>query len=138
MSYPHTLMNLLRCVSAVAAIAWLPVAHAQLYAREAPPGSAFIHVFNGTAVGGVNAQIGDKAQPPLLPYSASAYVFLPPGECIVQVGSRKQSFQLEGNHYYTVSATADGLQLFEFHTALTGLKAMIGLLNLMPGTTLAL
>ena len=137
MSYQHR-MNLLRCAFAVAAIAWLPLAHAQLYAREAPPNSAFIHVFNATPVGGVNVQIADKTQPPLLPYAASAYVFLPPGECTVQAGSHKQSFQLEGNHYYTVSATADGLQLFEFHEALTGLKAMIALFNLMPATTLAL
>jgi alginate O-acetyltransferase complex protein AlgF len=127
-----------RSAWAVAAFAWIPVAHAQLYAREAPPGSAFIHVFNATPVAGVNVQIGNQAQPPLLPFTASPFIFLPPGVCTVQAGSRSQSFTLEGNHYYTVSATADGLQLFESHEALTGLKAMIAFFNLMPGTTLAL
>jgi len=62
--------------AAAMAVAWASVAHAQLYAREAPPNSAFIHIFNATPVGGVNAQIGDKSQPPLLPYAASAYIFL--------------------------------------------------------------
>jgi alginate O-acetyltransferase complex protein AlgF len=124
--------------AALMAAAWACVAHAQLYAREAPPNSAFIHIFNATPVGGVNAQIGDKSQPPLLPYAASTYIFLPPGNFLVQAGSHKQSFTLEANHYYTVACTADGLQLFEFHEPLTGLKATIAFFNLLSGTTLAL
>jgi len=137
MSHKHT-FSLLASAAMAVALAWSPAAHAQLYAREAPPNSAFIHIFNATPVAGVNAQIADRAQPPLLPYTASAFIFLPPGECAVQAGSRKQSFTLEGNHYYTVAASADGLHLFEFHEPLTGLKAMIALFNLMPGVTLAL
>jgi alginate O-acetyltransferase complex protein AlgF len=136
---PHKNMATL-FANAVAAVTftWASAAHAQLYAREAPPNSAFIHIFNATPVAGVNSQIGDKAQPPLLPYTASAFIFLPPGEFVVQAGSHKQSFTLEGNHYYTVTSTQDGLQLFEFHEPLTGLKATIAFFNLVPGATLAL
>jgi alginate O-acetyltransferase complex protein AlgF len=115
-----------------------PTVHAQLYAREAPPGSTFVHVFNATPSAGVNVGIGAKAQPPLLPYSASDYIFLPPGEHVVQVGSQQKSFNLESNRYYTVSADAAGLRLFELTEPLTKLKAILTLFNLLPGTTLAL
>jgi alginate O-acetyltransferase complex protein AlgF len=122
----------------ILAFAWSPSAHAQLYAREAPPGSTYIHVFNGTPASGMNVQIGDKALPSLLPYSATPFIFLPPGQYVVQAGASKQSFTLEGNHYYTVIASANGLQLLEAHEPLTKLKALIGFFNLMPGATLAL
>ena len=86
----------------------------------------------------MNVQIGDRGLPPLLPYTATAYIFLPPGQHTVRAGAHEQSFMLEGTHYYTVVASADGLKLFEAHEPLTRLKALIGLFNLMPGTTLAL
>ena len=117
---------------------WSSAAHAQLYAREAPPGSTFIHVFNSTPSTGVTVQIAERTLPPLLPYTATAYMFMPPGQVSVQAAGHKQSFALEGSHYYTVVANADGLKLFEAHEPLTRLKAMIGLFNLMPTATLAL
>jgi len=137
MSCKQTLIRFLS-VFAVLASGWSSVADAQLYAKEAPPGSAFIHVFNGTPASGMNVQIGDKTQPPLLPYSASTYIFVTPGVYVVQAGAHKQSFTLEANHYYTIAATATGLQPFEFSEALTGLKATIAMFNLLPTTTIAL
>jgi alginate O-acetyltransferase complex protein AlgF len=131
-------LKLLAGTFAVAALCGALPANAQLYAKQAPPGSAFVHVFNATASSGVSVQIGDAAQPRLLPYSATSYIFLPPGEHNVQVGARHQSFALEGDHYYTVCASAEGLQLLEFHQPLTGLKAMLAFFNLMPGVTLTL
>jgi len=132
------LFRLLGAVLVLGLVAFSPAARAQLYAREAPPGSTFVHVFNATAATGVPVQVGDKGLPALLPYSATSFMFLPPGEHSVQAGGRKQSFLLEGNHYYTVVSSADGLKLYEAHEPLTKLKALIGLYNLMPGTTLAL
>jgi alginate O-acetyltransferase complex protein AlgF len=117
---------------------FISTAHAQLYAREAPPGSAFIRVFNATPAGGVHVQIGDKSQPQLAPYTAGAYIFLPPGSYPVKVGAQNQAFQLDGDHYYTVSAAPDGLKLFDLHGELTKLKSMISLYNVMPQTTLSL
>jgi alginate O-acetyltransferase complex protein AlgF len=117
---------------------WSSMAEAQLYAREAPPGSAFIRVFNATPSSGVALQIGDKSQTPLLPFSASGYIFLPPGSYPVKVGSQSQTFKIEGDHYYTVSASSSGMTLFDLHGELTKLKSMISLYNVMPGTTLGL
>lgn len=131
-------IRLLGAAVVLALIAWSPAARAQLYAREAPPGSTFVHVFNATAATGVPVQVGEKGLPALLPYTATSFMFLPPGEHSVQAGGHKQSFMLEGSHYYTVVASADGLKLYEAHEPLTKLKALIGLYNLMPGTTLAL
>ena len=128
--------------SAVTCLVWflacMPVAHAQLYAREAPPGSAFIHVFNATPNTGVPVQIGDRSQPPLLPFTAGDYIFLPAGEYTVRAGPHSQSFKLESNHYYTVSGSATGLRLFGFNEPLTKLKATIALFNLTPDLTLTL
>ena len=119
-------------------LACIPVARAQLYAREAPPGSAFIHVFNATSGTGVPVQIADRVQPPLPPYTASAFIFVPPGEYVVRAGAHAQPFKLEGNHYYTVAANATGLRLFDFSEPLTKLKATIALFNLTPDLTLTL
>jgi alginate O-acetyltransferase complex protein AlgF len=134
----YAAIRLFGAVLAIALVAGSPAARAQLYAREAPPGSTFVHVFNATAATGVPVQVGDKVLPALLPYTATAFMFLPPGEHNVQAGGHKQSFKLEGTHYYTVVSSAEGLKLYEAHEPLTKLKALIGLYNLMPSTTLAL
>ena len=135
-----TQTRLIRILSACAVLAFasIPVAQAQLYAREAPPGSTFVHVFNATPSTGVSVTVGEKSLPPLLPYTATAYMFLPPGQHVIQAGNHKEAFALEGNHYYTVVANGDGLKLFDFHEPLTRLKAMIGLFNLLPNTPLSL
>lgn len=138
MAWRHSAVRFLAGAVVLAFAIWSPAARAQLYAREAPPGSTFVHVFNATAGTGVNVQIGDKVLPALLPYTATAFMFLPPGEHTVQAGAHKQSFKLEGNHYYTVVAHTDGLKLHEAHEPLTKLKALIGLFNLIPDATLAL
>ena len=121
----------------LASIAHAPLAHAQLYAREAPPNSAFIHVFNATP-SRVNVQIGERSQTPLQPYTATSFIFLPPAEYTVVVGRHTQSFRLEANHYYTVAAHTDDLKLLNFHEPLSRLKAAIALFNLMDGATLSL
>jgi hypothetical protein len=87
-------------VLATAALGGALPAKAQLYAKQAPPGSAFVHVFNDSASSGVSVQVGDVAQQALLPYTATSYIFLPPGTHTVQAGAHRQSFVLEGDHYY--------------------------------------
>jgi alginate O-acetyltransferase complex protein AlgF len=117
---------------------WSSRVQAQLYAREAPPGSTFIRVFNATTSGGVPVRIADKSQTPLLPYTAGGYIFLPPGSYPIKVGSQTQTFKFEGDHYYTISASNTGRTLFDLHGELTKLKSMISLYNVMPETTLGL
>lgn len=113
-------------------------AQAQLYAREAPSNSAYVRAFNNTANAGVNVKIGDKAQPALLSFTASHYMFLPPAEYQIKVGSHQKTVTLEGNHFYTAVETNDGIVMFELSGVLNRLKSMIAMFNLMPSTTLAL
>jgi len=122
----------------LASLAHVPMAQAQLYAREAPPNSAFIHVFNATPSAGVNVQIGAESQPPLPPYAATRFLFLAPGEYPVVVGARTQTFKLEANHYYTVTAGPEGMKLLEFEGPLSRLKVAIALFNLMTDMSVSL
>ena len=132
------LFNRLWVACSLAWMAHVPLAHAQLYAREAPPNSAFIHVFNATASQGLNVRIGVKSHAPLQPYTATPFIFLPPGEYPVTAGAQMQSFKLEANHYYTVAAGTSGLKLLEFHEPLSRLRAAIALFNLMTDMPLSL
>src|SRR3546814_7980548 len=66
-------------------------AHAGLYPPAAPPDSAFIRVFNDTAQGRLDAQLGDKKVPDAAPMDASAYVFMPPGQRSEEHTSELQS-----------------------------------------------
>lgn len=111
---------------------------AQLYAREAPPNSAFVRVFNNTANSGVTVKIGDKTQPPLLPFTASPYIFVPPGEYAVKVGSHQKSVALDANHFYTAVDGDSDLSLLELSGVLNRLKSMIAIFNLMPATTVSM
>src|SRR3546814_19231436 len=65
-------------------------AHAGLYPPAAPPDSAFIRVFNDTAQGRLDAQLGDKKVPDAAPMAASAYVFMPPGQYDAKIGGKQE------------------------------------------------
>jgi len=113
-------------------------AQAQLYAREAPAGSAFVRAYNNTAGAGVALTIANKIQPPMLSYAPSAYLFLPPGDVPLEVGPHSKTVKLLGGHYYTAVASADGIAMYELSGVLNRTKAMIALFNLMPDTTLGM
>jgi len=123
---------------ALLAMPLLPASAAQLYAREAPRGSAFMHFFNGTADPLAGLGIAGRQLPALAPYAAGGYVFLPPGNYAVDAGGSRQAQAFATNHFYTACATAAGLHIFEFQEPLPQLKALLGVINLMPGTTLTL
>lgn len=130
----RALLGLAVCFGAALA---LP-AQAQLYAREAPPNSAFIRAFNNTANTGVGVKIGEQTEPPLLSYAASAYLFREPGDVVLKVGPREKTVKLEANHFYTAVETSNGIVMFELSGVLNRLKAMIAIFNLMPATAVGL
>ncbi len=131
-------VGLARTLLVLLAAALAGPAQAQLYAREAPPNSAYVRAFNNTGNSGVNVKIGDKAQPALLPYTAGGYIFLSPAEYEIKVGPHSKTVPLEANHFYTAVESSNGIVMFELSGVLNRLKSMIAIFNLLPGTTFSL
>ncbi len=111
---------------------------AGLYPAAAPPGSAFIRVFNATPQQHLTAQIGDKDIHGVAPYNASSYVFLPPGKYAAQIGGSSKQLSLDGSHCYTAARTGSGVKLFDQPCFHSQIKALVALYNLEDGTTLSL
>lgn len=132
-------MKKLMSLLAATVLAWIPMqAAAQLYTKGAPPGSAYIRVLNGTPAQSPAGFIGETAQPSLAAFTAGNFTFLPPGDYTVQIGSRKEVFKLAGDRFYSVAYLPDGLKSFELEGFKSQLKAMIVMMNLLPGQTLSL
>lgn len=121
---------------ALAALA-LP-AMAGLYPRAAPPGSAFVRVFNATSQARVAAHIGDKTVPDVAALDASAYIFLPPGQYPAKIGSAEQGLKLDGAHCYTAALAADGIHLFDQDCFNSQLKSLLSVYNLTDASGLSL
>jgi alginate O-acetyltransferase complex protein AlgF len=113
-------------------------ANAGLYPPAAPPGSAFIRVFNGTNQARIPAQVGDKNLGDVSALDASAYVFLAPGSYPLKAGSASQNVTLQGAHCYTAAVENDGVHLFDQDCFNSQLKASVSLYNLLDGTFLSL
>lgn len=119
--------------------AYFPLqSHAQLYAKGAPPGSAFVRILNGTAGQSPAGFIGESTQPALGAFSAGQFIFLPPGEYPVQLGSRKETFKLEADRFYSIAYLPDSMKSFQLEGFKSQLKAMIIMMNLLPDKTLSL
>jgi alginate O-acetyltransferase complex protein AlgF len=123
-------------VVALCAAALASTADAGLYPRAAPPGSAFVRVFNGTAQP-KPAKIGDKAVPETQPMDASTYVFLNPGEYPANVGGTQQSFKFDGSRCYTIAVTQDGVHQFDQDCFSSQLKSLLSVFNLIDGTNVS-
>lgn len=113
-------------------------AQAGLYPPAAPPGSAFVRVFNGSTQPGVPAQIGDKSLPAVPSMGASSYVFLTPGEVSAKVGGSSQTLRLDGGRCYTAALQGDTVTPFEQDCFDNPLKALISVFNLVDGSALSL
>ena len=111
---------------------------AQLYAKGAPPGSAFVRILNGTAGQSPAGFVGETPQIPLSAYSAGQFSFLPPGEYPIQLGGHKETFKLEADRFYSIAYLPDSLKSFELEGFKSQLKAMVVLMNLLPDKTLSL
>jgi alginate O-acetyltransferase complex protein AlgF len=113
-------------------------ATAGLYPPAAPPGSAFVRVFNATAQAKISAKIGDKNVPDAAALDASGYVFLAPGQYPASVGTSQQNLTLARSHCYTLAVTASGLRPFDQDCFNSQLKSLLTVYNLIDGTTLNL
>lgn len=122
---------------ALAATALSP-AEAGLYPPAAPPGSAFVRVFNATAQPKVSAQIGDKALPDTASLQASPYSFLAPGSYTLKLGGSQQSLTLQASRCYTAALEDRGIAVFEQDCFNSQLKALVSLYNLVDDQSLSL
>ena len=104
----------IRLVAAAALLGSAASATAGLYPAAAPPGSAFIRVFNATSQPKVAAQVGSKNLGDTAALQAGSYAFLPPGQYPVKIGGATQSATLQGSHCYTATLASDNkVHLFD-------------------------
>lgn len=128
---------LMRCFAALALLG-LGSAQAGLYPPAAPPDSAFVRVFNDGAQERLAVQLGAQSLGELAPLSASAYVFLPPGEQSAQIGNSRLTLRLQSRRCYTAVAARDGIHLIDQDCFNSQLKSLLSLYNLIDGATLSL
>ena len=129
--FARSLLPALLAVSALPAIAGL-------YPPAAPPGSAFIRVFNASNQPSVTAQVGTKNIPGTAALQASSYVFLAPGAYPLKVGGASDQVSLQGSRCYTAALGSDGkLHLFDEDCFNSQLKSLIEVYNLIDGTQLS-
>lgn len=128
-----------RAIVVVVLLCSATIARAGLYPPAAPPGSAFIRVFNATSQPRVMAQIGPKNLGKTAAFGASSYVFLPPGQYPVKVGTVTQNVTLKGSHCYTAALESDGkVHMFNERCFNSQLKSLIAIYNMIDGSTLSL
>lgn len=113
-------------------------AQAGLYPPAAPPDSAFVRVFNAGPEPRLAVKIGTQSLGELAPLSASAYVFMPPGEQSTQIGNSRLNLKLQSRRCYTAVAAADGIHLLDQDCFNSQLKSLLSLYNLIDGSTLSL
>ena len=125
-------------IAALVLAGFATAASAGLYPPAAPPGSAFIRVFNGTTQSKVSAQIGDKNVGDTPSLEASSYIFLPPGSYKAKIGSASADVPLQGSKCYTAALEQSGVHLFEQDCFNSQLKALVSVYNLVDGSTVSL
>jgi alginate O-acetyltransferase complex protein AlgF len=129
--------NILLTAALLAALALLPAQAADegVYGPVAPPGSAFVRVFNATAQPELQARIGDKAMDEIAAFGASEFVFLPPGQYTLTVGAVSKPVALQANKFYTAALEGKELRLLDNERYTNRLKALVIVYNLVDGST---
>jgi alginate O-acetyltransferase complex protein AlgF len=108
-----------------------------LYGPAAPPGSAFIRVFNA-GDGDLDARVGNESIAGVGAWQASEFVFLPAGTHPLSAGSASQSVDLAANRYYTAVVGADGVRLVNDDNTGNKLKALLIVYNMTSSGALSL
>ena len=128
-------------IAAAALAALTPATNADdaaLYGPEAPPGSAFIRVFNASDVPDLQAQIGEVAIDDVDAWEVGSFEYLPPGSKTLSAGNVESRVDLQPNRFYT--AVVDGRRVHLLDNAGYGnrLKALLILYNLTDAGALSL
>lgn len=109
-----------------------------LYGAAAPPGSAFIRVFNASDADDIQATVGNETLADLRAWNASEFIFLPAGTHRLAVGNLQESLTLASGRYYTAVAGEGGVRLLDNDNAGNRLKALLILYNLTGDKALSL
>lgn len=137
---PRTLAwSLALLAGAVGALACAP-AHGDegLYGPAAPPGSAFVRVFNGTPQSIEDVRVGTEDLNEVGAYEASEFTFLPPGSHALVAGTVKQSLSLKPDRYYTAAIVDGKVRLLDNERYANRMKALVIVYNLVDGADLSL
>ena len=109
-----------------------------LYGPTAPPGSAYLRVFNATHQPLAGAQIGNQRIPSTAAAGASDFVFLPPGRHELITGGLSQSVEMASGRAYTAVVADAGIQILEAGRFDNRLKALVMFYNLTDEAALTL
>ena len=109
-----------------------------LYGPAAPPGSAFVRVFNGTAQSILDARVGPEDFNEIPPFDASEFTFLPPGSYDLTAGVVKQKVTLQADRFYTAAVMNGKVQLLDNERYGNRMKALVILYNLSSDAALSL
>lgn len=109
-----------------------------LYGPAAPPGSAFIRVFNASDADDIQAKVGNQTIPDIRAWNASEFIFLPAGTHRVAAAGGEASLALAPGRYYTAVAGPGGVRLLDNDNTGNRLKAQLILYNLTGDSALSL
>lgn len=109
-----------------------------LYGPVAPPGSAFIRVFNASDTDELTAKVGNESIADIRAWNASDFIFLPAGTHRLVAGSSDQSVTLAAGRYYTAVAGSGSVKLLDNDNSGNRLKALLILYNLTGNRALSL
>ena len=101
-----------------------------LYGPAAPPGSAFIRVFNGSGQSIVDAKIGAEDFNEIPPYDASEFTFVPAGSHTLTAGGAKQQLSLKADRFYTAAFMNGKFLVLDNERYGNRLKALVIVYNL--------
>lgn len=127
----------------VATVLMIPASPARaadeaLYGPAAPPGSAYLRVFNTTGQPLSGIQIGNQRIPSTSAARASEFVFLPPGRHELITRGHSQSVEMTSGRAYTAVVDEAGIQILEAGRFDNRLKALVMFYNLTDEAALSL
>lgn len=109
-----------------------------LYGPAAPPGSAFIRIFNGMPHSINEARVGPEDFNEVPPFDASEFTFLPPGTHALSAGPVKENVTLKPDRWYTAAVIDGKLKLLDSERYGNRMKALVIVYNLLDGSELSL
>ena len=111
---------------------------AALYGPEAPPGSAFIRIFNATPTTIGDASVAGKPFRKLAQYEASDFQFVANGSYVLKIGEATEQVPMRAGKYYTATVDSHGIKVHELTPPENRLKALVMVFNLTERPGIAL